>query len=254
MITGLYTSASGAVADFRRQMVVMNNLANVSTSGYKQEITELSEFSNLLMVEGAGAAINAPGAYDLIGPLGTGTELVDVALDLTQGDLQETGNELDLAITGPGFFAVQTETGVYYTRDGTFYRDALGRLTRADGGLLLGENGPITVGEGLILVDADGTVSVGGQVAGRIQLVDFDPQERLLSLGNNYLIAENPGAQPHPADQAAINQGFLERSNVDAARASVEMLAAMRSYEACLKMIQLQDQTLATAVSEVGQV
>lgn len=254
MIRGIYSGASGMVANFRRQSIVTNNLANVSTTGYKQDLTASSDFSNLLMVEQGGIKQPLGGSGQLVGPMGTGTELGEIVLDVTQGNLVETGNPLDLAITGPGYFAVQTPNGTYYTRDGSFFRDALGRIARSDGGLVLGENGPIQVSEGEILVDGDGTVIVDGQMAGRIRLVDFGSQEMLLKLGNNYFAPADPNAQGIATQEAVINQGFLEHSNVDVTRATVEMLAAMRSYEASQRIIQFQDQTLERAVNDVARV
>lgn len=254
MIRGVYTAASSLVSNFMRQSIVTNNLANASTTGYKQDLASNSEFTDLLRMENTGAPSGALTPPGTIGTLGTGTELGDILLDMSQGDLMETGNALDLAISGPGFFAVQTSTGTFYTRDGEFLRDASGRLVRPDGGYLLGQNGPIQVGEGEIVVDGDGTVSVNGKAAGRIRLVDFGPQEKLHKVGYNYLAPENPAAQETDAAGGAISQGYLERSNVDLTTATVEMLSALRSYEASQKMIQLQDQTLALAVSEVGKV
>ncbi|MCL4533660.1 MAG: flagellar basal-body rod protein FlgF [Bacteroidetes bacterium] len=254
MIRGIYAAASGMVANFRRQLILSNNISNVSTPGYKQDVTSSSEFANLLMATDAQAQGGTLGPWDFIGPTGAGTELDAVKLDMSQGDLTETGNPLDLAISGPGYFAVQTPSGTAYTRNGTFFRDALGRLTTADGGLVLGDDGPIQIGAGDIAVSSDGTVSAGGEVAGRVRLVDFGPQENMVKTGNNYLAPENPAAQEGPAQRAAISQGFLEHSNVDLAKAMVDVMSAMRSYEASQKMIQLQDQTLAAAVSEVGKV
>ena len=254
MIRGLYSAASGMVSNFRRESIITNNLANVSTIGYKQDLTAPSDFANLLMVQQGGPNGSPPNSQGAVGPMGTGTELGEIRLDLSQGDIAETGNPLDLAISGPGYFAVQTPNGTYYTRDGEFFRDALGRLARSDGGLLLGDNGPIQVGEGNIVIDGDGTVTVDGQVAGRIRLADFGPQEQMLKIGNNYLVPANPNARVVAAQSAAINQGFLEHSNVDMTRETVEMLSAMRSYEASQRMIQLQDQTLDRAVNDVAKV
>ncbi len=254
MIRGIYTAASGMVSNFRRQSIVTNNLANVSTTGYKQDVTASSDFSNMLMIKEAAAARPSSKPWESIGTLGAGTELGEIQLDQSQGDLAETGNALDLALNGPGYFAIQTPAGTYYTRDGSFYRDPTGLLARADGGLLLGENGPIQVGEGNIVVDGDGTVSVDGQVAGRIRTVEFGPQDRLLKIGSNYVAPENANVQPQAAQGTAISQGFLERSNVDVTRAMVEMMSAMRSYEASQRMVQLQDQTLDRAVNDVGKV
>lgn len=254
MIRGIYAAASGMVANFRRQLILTNNISNVSTPGYKQDVTASSEFANLLIATDGEAQSGALGPWDFVGPTGAGTELDAVRLDPSQGALTETGNPLDLAISGPGYFAVQTPSGTVYTRNGTFFRDSLGRLSTADGGLVLGENGPIQIPAGEIVVGWDGTLTAGNDVAGRIRVVDFGPEENMIKLGNNYLAPENAGAQEQPAAGAAISQGFLEHSNVDLAKAMVDVMSAMRSYEASQKMIQLQDQTLAAAVNEVGKV
>jgi flagellar basal-body rod protein FlgG len=235
-------------------MIVSNNLANVSTTGYKQDVPAVSNFPDLLMIRQGGDSTVGATSSQVVGPLGVGSELEEIQLDLAQGDLLETDSALDLAISGPGFFAIDSGSDTLYTRDGAFHRDAVGRLARSDGGLLLGEDGPIQVGEGNIIVDGDGAVSVDGQIAGRIRLVDFDAQESLIKLGDNYFVPENADAQTVTPQNAAINQGFLERSNVDVTRASVEMLSALRSYEASLKMVQMQDETLERVVNEIGRV
>ncbi len=249
MIRGVYAAASGMVANFRRQMVLTNNVTNVSTPGYKQDVTASSEFASMLITKDPSA-----GLWDALGPSGSGTELDTVRIDLSQGDMVETGNPLDLAIAGPGYFVVQGPNGTAYTRNGTFFRDAAGMLLTEDGSPVLGENGPIQIGPGEIAVGPDGTVMAGTQVAGRIRIVDFGPQENMIKQGANYLVPENTGAQELPAQGAAVSQGFLEHSNVDLAKAMVDMMSAMRSYEASQKLVQLQDQTVAAAVNEVGKV
>ncbi len=255
MIRGIYAAASGMVANFKRQLITTNNLTNVSTPGYKQDVSSASEFANFLVVKDPATAYMPGSAYDFVGPSGSGTELDMVQLDLSQGSLRETGNPLDLAISGPGFFAIQTETGTVYTRDGTFMQDAQGYLCRADGAFVLSEiNTPLQLPPGEVSVAGDGTVTVGDQTIGRIKLVDFAPGEVLVKVGNNCLVPENAGAQELPAQGAAVSQGFLEHSNVDIAKATVDMLSALRSYEASQRLLQLQDQTLAVAVNEVAKV
>ena len=254
MIRGIYAAASSMVSNRRRELIVANNLANVSTDGYKQDVAVPSDFPSMPVV-GTGETGNPLASpWEAIGSVGTGMDLSEILVDVSQGDLVETGNPLDLAITGSGFFTVQTANGTLYTRDGTFFRDPNGNLARADGGLLLGDKGPIQVGQGDVVVDGDGTVSVGGKVAGKIKLSDFDPKERLVKVGNNYLTPADPNAQVQAAKGAAVSQGFVERSNVDLNRQMVEMMSAMRSYEANQKIITLQDQMLGLTVNEVGKV
>lgn len=251
MIQGLYAATSGMVANFQRQLIIANNLANALTPGYKQDISAASDFSNFFIVE---QGVDGPNVSAEVGSLGTGTELDDIRLDLTQGDLVETGNPLDLAISGPGYFVVQTPNGVRYTRDGSFYRDALGRLVKADGALVLGQNGPISVGDGDVLVEGDGAVVVDGELVDHLRIADFGPEMIMYKLGNNYFLPADTNAQELAPRGTVVNQGFLEQSNVDVTRAMVEMMAAMRSYEASQKMVQLQDQTLEQAVNDIARV
>ncbi len=254
MIRGIYAAATSMVSNFRRQAIVANNLANVSTTGYKQDVPSPSDFPNMLVVAADGIRRSPSSPWEAIGSVGTGMDLGEILVDVSQGDLIETGNSLDLAISGSGYFSVQTTAGTFSTRDGTFFRDVNGNLARPDGGLLLGDNGPIMVGPGDIVVEGDGTVSAGGQVAGRIRLVNYDTQEKLIKIGNNYISPAVPTAQELPVDGAVISQGYLERSNVDLDRAMVEMMAASRSYEANQRMITLQDQILGLTVNDVGKV
>jgi flagellar basal-body rod protein FlgG len=178
------------------------------------------------------------------------------SLDLTPGPIQETGNALDLAIAGTGFFAVQgTDGQPRYTRDGGFHLDADGSLRARDGSAVLNDNGqPIQIANpGEIAVDADGTLVVDGVPGDRLQLVDFAPGQQLLKQGNGMFTPAN-GGQPQPATGAQLYQGFLEGSNVDMTESMVQTMNLVRAYEANQHLLQVQDQTLSRAVNDIGKV
>jgi flagellar basal-body rod protein FlgG len=244
MLRGLYTAASGMMAQMTRQGIVANNLANATTPGYKQDIATQGFFQRLFL-----SRLDPAGASPL-GALGSSAGAVSAHADFAQGALSDTGGELDLALTGDGFFAVQTPDGLQVTRNGAFGRDAEGRLTTTDGALVLGVDGPLTLPPGRVRVEGDGAISVDGQPAGRLQIVRFEA-DQLDKVGAGRF-APRAGAAPQPAT-AAVNQGFLEASNVDLTRAVTDMMAASRSYEANQRMLQIQDDLLGKAVNEVGR-
>ena len=170
MIRGLYAAASGMLSGFLRQEQIANNLANINTPGFKQDRTpirlagqvgEIRSFENLLNVPYQARPVWLP-----VGIVGTGNLNDPIATDFSDGDVRTSGNELDFALIGPGFFEMRAQDGsTIYSRAGEFTRDAGGRIVDQNGALLLGDDGPIVVGQGEVTVDPDGTVySDGGQV------------------------------------------------------------------------------------------
>src|SRR5438132_1410204 len=114
-------------------------------------------------------------------------------LDMAQGNLEHTGNPLDLALEGPGFFAVQTKAGTLYTRNGTFRISASRQLVTSAGDPVLGDSGPINLPGGDISISPDGTISVGGGVAGKLRVVSFDAKTQLIAAGGSYYSAPAAG-------------------------------------------------------------
>jgi flagellar basal-body rod protein FlgF/flagellar basal-body rod protein FlgG len=149
--------------------------------------------------------------------------------DFSQGSLQQTGNPLDLALEGPGFFAVQAPTGVQYTRNGNFHLTRDGSLVTAQGFPVLGNNGPVTLPSGNAEISPAGVISVNGDVAGQLQLTDFDASVPLTSLGDAYYSA--PAAAATPASQLSVNQGSLESSNVNPVESAVSLIEIQRNAE-----------------------
>jgi flagellar basal-body rod protein FlgF len=226
--------------------ILGNNLSNAGTPGYKQDVDAVGAFPKLML-----ARLNANGnSAGQVGPVGTGAGLREEKLDLAQGKLAETGKELDLALAGRGFFAVQTPDGVRYTRDGAFQRSPDGQLVTAKGYQVLGEGGPIALPEGPVSIAADGAVSVGGQQVGKLQVTDFPDGTQLDKAGDNLLAAQGGAA----AQQVEVKQGLLEGSNFDAVNEMVDLMAASRAYQTSAQMLQITDGTLQQAVSDIGKV
>ncbi|MGE5554154.1 MAG: flagellar basal-body rod protein FlgF [Betaproteobacteria bacterium] len=254
MIRGLYIGASGMLAELRRTEVIANNLANAATDGYKRDELVEESFPALLLRrfnDPAGPATLPAGYPPVVGPLNLGAVATETATDWAAGPLTETGNPLDLAIAGEGMFAVQTPNGVRYTRDGAFTRNGQGQLVTESGFPVLGEQGPLALGNGEVSVAPDGTVSVDGQMVGRLLVIRF-PHGGLVKEGGNLFAAAAAG---EPVDsETTVQQGFVERSNVNTVREMIGLIASVRSYEANQRLIQMEDELLQKAVTEVGRV
>ena len=227
MERGLYIAASGMLAEQVRQDQIANDLANAATPGYKADRTSQAGFGELLLANSATGAT--------VGPQGTAVQVSAVETDFTPKPAKDTGEPLDFAIVGEGFFAVQTANGTRYTRNGQFTADAQGRLVTAQGDPVLGRGGrALTVG-------ADGRV---------------DPRNlEVVALRNprkdgDSLVTGTPGGTAG----GQVRAGALEASGADAARSMVDMIASMRAFEAGQKVIQTIDETLGKAATQVGAV
>lgn len=237
MIRGIYLTTADLQAEFTRLGTITNNLANLRTNGYKQDVPTLEAMLGQLLAMDTGTIQYAP-VGELAGPVANAAPQID----LSQGPLDATHQDLDLAVLGEGFFQIQTPDGVRYTRDGAFTRDAAGRLVTAGGHFVLGEAGPVVVGDGQVAVAQDGTVYVGQEAVNRIALVRFAPDASIERVHDNLLSAD--ATEPLPAVDTQIRQGFLERSNVDVTSSLVAMMTIQRTYEASQRVLQMQDDTL----------
>ena len=257
MIRSLWTSATGMQAQELNIDVISNNLANVNTSGFKKS---RAEFQDLLYesIRPAGAASSQDTTVPTGIQLGHGTRPAAVQKMFTQGDFQNTKNELDWAIEGDGFFQIELPNGdTSYSRSGEFKLDADGRIVNPDGFPLLPELS-IPTDTVSISVGMDGTVSVvqAGDPTpveiGSIQLARFVNPAGLRSLGKNlYVPTEASGNEitgtPGETGLGTIAQGFLEMSNVSVVDEMVNMITAQRAYETNSKVIQTADDMLQMA-------
>ena len=226
MDRGLYIAASGMLAEQIRQDQIANDLANASTPGYKGDRTAQRSFGDLLLANSANGAA--------VGRQSTAVQVDAIETDFSPRPARETGEPLDFAITGEGFFAVQTAQGVRYTRNGQFALDPQGRLVTAQGDLVLD-----TAGSAITATDG----KVDPRRLGVVALTDPRKEGDSLVTGT-----------PAGAAAGTVRSGALESSGADAARSMVDMIASMRAFEAGQKVIQTIDESLSKAANQVGSV
>jgi flagellar basal-body rod protein FlgG len=239
MLEGLNAAAAGMVAQQARMDALAEDVANVSTTGYKHQRIAFHE----LVYAPAGPAAAARVAT------GVGASVDTAGRSLAQGNLQPTGRPLDLGLQGPGFFQVRRPDGtVALTRAGSMQLDAKGRLVTDSGDRV---DPPIQVAPGTapdrLAIREDGTVSVGNRQIGRLRVVDVAAPEQLLSAGNDTYVATAASGAPRPVTGTTVTQGSIEGSNVDVADSMVDMIDAQRSYTLASRAVQIQDQMLEVA-------
>jgi flagellar basal-body rod protein FlgG len=235
--------------------VIVNNIANAATPGFKKDGVVISPFDEVL----SAATRRIKGSETLYqSPLASAT--VEGYTDFSQGSRKFTNRDLDVAINGEGFFAVQTPEGIRYTRNGSFALGSDSQLTMSGNPdhLVLGAgNAPIAFPNtgGDVFVDRQGTITLGGSNVGRLQVVNLETPGRLSKVGDN-LFAAPDDASPSPAADGSytIAQKTLEMSNVNIVEEMVSMIINQRHYQIGQKMIQSQDQTLERAIHDVGRV
>jgi flagellar basal-body rod protein FlgF len=248
MDNSLLVSLSQQLASFRAMDVIANNLANVSTPGYKREAAKFEEY-----VAHVRPSETQKGSQSVSFVKDAG-----ILRDLSQGNVEHTGATFDLAINGTGYFAIQTPQGERYTRDGHFSLNQDGLVVTSNGQPLLGDGGPITItpDDQNVTFGPDGTISsmvngLGNQV-GKLRVVDF-PNPRLLQKQGANLYAAPPGQAPLTSADAQVAQGMLEGSNVAPVIEISHMIEVMRAYEATASLSASQEELLRNAVDKLGQ-
>jgi flagellar basal-body rod protein FlgG len=249
MNRGIYTIASGGVAAQMRLDTIAQNLSNVGTAGYKAERVafDVSPLQNFPVP-----------VYDSVlaetQPLVVGA---DMRRDFTQGSVNTTGNPLDVAITGAGFFAVTTPRGERYTRNGTFTIDKDGFLSTPEGFHVQGEQGAeirLSTTGGPIEISEDGSIRSDGNTVGRLKLVDFGPQPSLVPEGDSlYAPVPGTGGAPLPPEQVAVQQYAIERANVDVVQGMVALVDVSRTFETYMRAITRLDELQQRSINEVGR-
>ncbi len=225
MDRGLYIAASGMLAQLTRQDQLANDLANVSTSGYKADRVSQESFGDLMLTNRASG--------QTIGALGMGSRITKFSTDLRQQPLKQTDEPLDLAITGDGFFGVQTAGGTRFTRNGSFQSGPGGTLVDQLGNPVLGpDRRPVRLGpDGTVAATAVGVFAVTAPV----------------KEGDALFAGTATGAAT-----GTVQTGRLEGSGVDAAHTMIDMLASLRAFESSQRAITTIDSTLRAAATQVG--
>ncbi|MGV1100148.1 flagellar basal-body rod protein FlgF [Thiovibrio sp. JS02] len=230
---GMLESVETLLAQEQRLHQVTNNLANVDTPGYKKETVTFGEmlYNVNRSRQRVGKALNIDTVHQ-------------------QGVIQKTDNPLDLAITGDGFFKIETAAGVRYTRAGNFQRNALGQLVTPNGYPVLGEGGPITLEGDKVDIGLDGRIFVDGVQVDQLAIGTAAP-DALVKEGEN-LFRLKEGAAEEVPERFVLQQGYVEKSNVNTVTEMTEMIDLYRAYEGQQKMIRAVDDLDDLAVRKVG--
>lgn len=247
MDSGFYAASTALMARTATLDTIANNLANASTVGFR---AERDVFSSVL----ANAGTTSTSALDpVINSYGI---MSGTMSDVKQGALQKTGNPLDLAIEGQGYFTVKTANGQLYTRDGGFQMSSAGQLVDASGNAVLGDTGqPITLPPGGVTISPDGTISSNGAVAGKLKIVEFPAGTELSNVGNTDF-APPPNVQPIAATNSSVRQGSLEASNVNPVSSMIQLVEAQRNAEMMQRALTMfnseMDKTASQDLPKVG--
>lgn len=243
MNKGIYIAASGAMLKQTQLDVISQNIANVNTTGYKKAAISFRDY----LIPQEHAATTPDGRVM--------SDFSEITTDFSSGTLMKTGNPLDVAIEGEGFFALE---GGSYTRRGDLKKDRDGYLTTSDGTKVLGDGGPIQIPADSIElnIDSEGKVSVmqpGSSLPSEIdtiKIVNFGPDANLSFTGNGKYIATGDGTR----STATLNQGYREASNVESVTEMIRMIESMREFESYQKVIQTFDELSSKVNNDLGRV
>jgi flagellar basal-body rod protein FlgG len=243
MNSGMYSVLSGSITAMKRLDVISNNLANVNTPGFKKD--------KMLFESMLNGNVN-PAAF----PQGSTADPIlqkdSLFIDYSAGSVTQTGNTLDMAIDGDGFFVVNTPNGPAYTRQGNFRISSDGTLVTSDGYQVMGDGGPITIAGGSVDVSSNGQITVDSLPSGTINVVDFPKPYKLTKTGSALFVPTDPQTKPQ-ATAGNVRQGHLEGSNVETITEMVQMIETNRYYESCQRVIRGFDDLAAKAINELGK-
>ncbi len=232
-------AASGLRSRMDSLEMLANNVANASTAGYKSD----REFYSLYLAPEANTDATMP--------------VVERPwTDFSQGTLRATGNSLDLALAGKGFFSVNGPSGPLYTRSGAFRIAPSGALVTSEGYPVRGAGGTVVnvAGSSPLEISTDGTVRQAGNIVGQLEIADFTSTAGLVKHGNNYFHSGQAPAQTAAPPGTAIRQGHLEESNTGSAEAAVRLIGVMRQFEMLQKAVALGADMNQHAIQEVARV
>jgi flagellar basal-body rod protein FlgF/flagellar basal-body rod protein FlgG len=218
MDSGFYSAFAGLAARMDALDVVANNLANISTTGFKAQHEFYRSFSAWLQPSLTTPINQAVNQFGVLG---------GASLDLAPSSFAPTGNGTDMALQNSGFFTIQTKNGLRYTRAGNFGFNTQRQLVTPQGDLVLGDQGPIQIPAGQLSISPDGTISVDGTLVSKLKITDFAPNTALTMEGNSYFVAPENTAKP--AAEVNVRQGSLETSNSDPVMGAVELIEVQRT-------------------------
>lgn len=233
MLDAIGVSQLAMDVDQLKLQSISNNVANINTPGFKKATLEQTEFNELLQ-----PSINLA------------MQQVQKEEIYTQGTVTQTNSPEDLALRGDGYFQVQGEEGVYYTRRGDFHLSNRGELVTATGEILLGHSGGIQVDGESFTIDKQGVLYIDHRKVDQLQLAHFEHPERLHYVGNGlYQSDESPTTQAN----TQVLQGFIEQSNIKSIDEMLNMVSTSRHFEANQKVMRAANNLLATAINQLGE-
>lgn len=256
MIRALYTSGWSMRANNKQMDIVSNNLANVSTNGYKKDTVVYESFPETMVrrINDTRSTLNPSGK---VGNVQLGNDIGEVFTYYTNGHLNKTDSSLDMAIGGSdsAFFCIGVpdengEMTEYYTRDGGFILNSENQLVTSEGYIVMGIDGPITLESENFTVLDDGSIVQDQEIVSRLAIKDFSDTSTLRKFKDN-LIQTTEETQEQEFE-GVIHQGHIEQSNVNIVNEMINMITVMRAYESNQKVVQALDGTLEKAVNEVG--
>lgn len=256
MLRGIYTSVSSMVTLQARQGIITNNLANINTTGYKEESLMTKSFDEV-MLSNKDNYKNGKANTQILGNMSFGVRIDDNVTNYNQGTHISTDTKTDFAIQGNGFFEVQDENNnTYYTRDGSFKVNAEGYLVTNSGHYVLGRNNTsgnterIYVGNNSISVNSNNAINIDGTNTHSFRVIDFGNYDDLKKVGNSLYI----GTNGFNANNISIKQGYLESSNVDPIGTTALLMETVKEFEANQKVIQSCDSILSKIANDIGRV
>ncbi|MBW2650950.1 MAG: flagellar basal-body rod protein FlgF [Deltaproteobacteria bacterium] len=236
-MNGIEIMANAAIRQISRLNCVTHNIANVNTPGFKAERFHFLKASSDKAGANEGRAAQRPAT----------------TIDYSRGIMQKTGNVLDLAINENGFFAVQTKTGVAYTKDGRFTLNKDGKLVTQSGDYVLGRGGKITIDGNNVQISRDGVINVDGDEVGALKIVSFREPSALVKINTGLYRNPDNLADAKEKENTWVQSGHLELSNVQAIREMVEMINIQRTFESYQKVIQTISEQDKMSTNRIGK-
>ncbi len=256
----LETLTRGMIENQQRHAVISNNIANVNSPGYKKDLQVNRSFGDYL--QNVEAPSSSKGLHDSIyytpTLFGQSSITQEIVTRHDQGDMRLTGNKLDISINGKGFFAVGTEKGERYTRNGSFMLNKDNEIVNRKGEYILGVGGeenagiPIAVNGNDITIVEDGTVKVDGLAVAKIKMVDFEDYNKVVKIGDSMFEHQGDKSAELEVKDVVLSQGYLEGSNVNSISETTTMITNSRHFELQGKMQKAIEGTYNRAITELG--
>jgi len=256
MTPGVYSTVTALNARWAQQERIAENISGANAVGHKRQVSSFGAFQQAMQaaskpgVPGLSTLQNLPENQMLTGQTGVGslTYAMPASTDWSAGSFKKTDGPLDAAISGNGFFSVQTPAGVRLTRNGHFSIDKDNRLVNDAGFAVLGDTGPITLPEGSAAIQADGSILVDGKRAAKLDVVEVPANELIFEGGSMF----STNVKPEAVKDLLLAPGALESSNVELPKEMVGMIQNQRMYDLLTRAFQTQDEGMSKAIQDLS--